>query len=134
MRDTTVVGDIAELMVQASLTKHRHDVAKPISNSKRYDLLWFVNGEWTRVQVKNGRYREGAVRFNSCNLGRNGRKDYRGEVDYFGVFCDELGEVYMVPVDEVGITEVSLRVDPPKNNQTRNVRMAEPYRTWWRAN
>lgn len=45
---------------------------------------------------------------------RSGRRGYRGEVDFFGVFCPELNKTYLVPVEAVPVGKPQLRVDPPK--------------------
>src|SRR5262249_41637511 len=55
------------------------------------------------------------------------RRSYRGQADYFGVYCPQTDKVYLVPVDEVGVNGVLLRVDPPKNNQHSRIRWAKDY-------
>ena len=52
---------------------------------------------------------------------------YRGLADLFAVLNSEDGKVYLVPVDEVGVTDVSLRLVPTINRQTQGVRWAESY-------
>jgi len=53
--------------------------------------------------------------------------NYRGQADYFGIYCHAVGECYLVPVDEVGINEALLRLTPAKNGQRSRVRMAADY-------
>ena len=61
-------------------------------------------------------------------FGENTRTDLIGEVDEFAVFCPELGAVYVLPLDELDAKRRgSLRVDPPKNNQAKRVRLAAAY-------
>jgi hypothetical protein len=36
-------------------------------------------------------------------------------------------KVYLIPVDQVGITRTHLRLAPPKNNQEKYVRWAKDY-------
>jgi hypothetical protein len=57
-------------------------------------------------------------------------RTYRGEIDFFGVYCPDNGEIYMVPVDKVpaGGSAASLRVEHPLNNQLRHVRWARDFR------
>ena len=60
--------------------------------------------------------------------GRRLRKTYKGEVDYFGVYCLETEKVYLVPIEAVGDVLVgSLRVTPAKNNQQKRIRWAEDF-------
>jgi hypothetical protein len=106
----------------------------PFGENTRCDIVLEMDGELTRVQCKTGRLREGAVRFATCsNYGhhRNPQtchRDYRGQVDYFAVYCPETTAVYLVPIAEVpGSRGAYLRVDPPKNQQRRKVRFAATY-------
>ena len=56
-----------------------------------------------------------------------GWKHYRGQADYFAVYCPETKGVYLVPVDAVGVAQAHLRLIPPKNGQEKNVRWAKDY-------
>jgi hypothetical protein len=40
---------------------------------------------------------------------------------------EELRKVYLIPVDEVGASHVTLRLIQSKNNQEKNVRRAKDY-------
>ena len=52
---------------------------------------------------------------------------YRGLADLFAVLNPVAGKVYLVPVDEVGVTDVSLRLAPTVNGQVQRVRWAASY-------
>jgi hypothetical protein len=52
---------------------------------------------------------------------------YRGLAELFAVLNPEDDKVYLVPVAEVGVTDVSLRLAPTLNRQTQGVRWAELY-------
>lgn len=52
---------------------------------------------------------------------------YRGDVDYFGVYCPDNDKTYLIPIDGLGLTAASLRVEPPKNGQIANIRLAADY-------
>ena len=54
-------------------------------------------------------------------------RHYRGQCDYFAVYCEQLNKVYLIPVDQVGTTRAHLRLVPAKNNQEKNVRWAKDY-------
>lgn len=87
-----------------------------------------------RVQVKTGTIDDGKIRFptagvvqrNNASL-KYGKKNYRGKADLFAVYCEALDNVYLVPVEEAGVSNCSLRLATPRNNQVINVRMAEDY-------
>ena len=65
--------------------------------------------------------------FRTCSNTNQAPKDYRGEVDLFGVYSPELDQVFLVPVDEVPTRYGSLRMDPPRNGQVKGVRWAADY-------
>ncbi len=118
-------GDIAVGAVMAALIRAGKTVLWPTSNGLRYDLVIEDDVGFKRVQVKNGRYRQGAVNFNAASIdAKRQRSGYRGQVEYFGVYCQELAKSYLVPVDLVGNNEGRLRVDSPKNGQEVGIRWA----------
>ena len=52
----------------------------------------------------------------------------RGEIDDFAVFCPELRAVYLIPIEDVPTRSLAaLRVDPPRNGQTKKIRLAAVY-------
>ncbi|MPZ88157.1 MAG: hypothetical protein GEU81_08800 [Nitriliruptorales bacterium] len=55
------------------------------------------------------------------------QRDYKGEVDYFGVYCHERREVYLVPIDDVPGKAAMLRLAPPRNGQVKGIRWAQEY-------
>jgi hypothetical protein len=86
------------------------------------------------MQCKTGRLREGSIRFAVCSSyghHRNPqavRRDYRGQVDRFAIFCPETTGVYVVPIELLpSRSSAHLRVDPPRNNQYRGLRFASDY-------
>ena len=91
-----------------------------------------VRALW-RVQCKTGWIEEDgiAIKFATANQSplskTRGKHHYRGQCDYFAVYNEELDKVYIVPVDEVGTTQVKLRLTPTKNNQEKYVRWAKDY-------
>lgn len=132
-RDTTGQGDETELAVALALTRAGRKLLRPLSSAARYDLLIDnEDGSYTRVQCKTGRLRNGCIRFNAFSIsGHNTTtKRYQGEVDAFGVYCPQIEETYLVPIEALGAagTVGWLRVSPVRNGQKRGVRLADPYR------
>ena len=66
-----------------------------------------------KLQVKTSQLGDGFLRFATCSHTGKQQKDYRGQVDAFGVYSPELHLVYLVPVDEVPYDGV-----PPSNRTT----------------
>jgi hypothetical protein len=130
--NTKDVGNITTLAVAAELAKVGESILLPFGDNHRYDIALDRDGNLFRIQCKTGRYRNGAVEFNTAStspyIGGNGRRGYDGEIDAFGVYCAELNKVYLVPVEEVpNGTQACLRVTPAKNGQRKCVRLANQY-------
>lgn len=128
--DTKAVGEKTEAVVLAALLQIYPTVLLPFGDNSRYDLVFEdFDRSFNRVQCKTGRYKNGAIEFNaySTNHVNTVGKGYRGEVEYFGVNCPGFTEVYLVPVDEVGTTKVTLRVEPQKKTGGPTVRWAKDY-------
>jgi hypothetical protein len=131
LRDTKTIGDLSERIVALALERAGYLVAKPFGENSRYDLLIDDGKVISRVQVKTGRLRNGAIIFNTSSTHghRKGipRKSYVGQVDFFGVYCAAQGSTYLVPIGDTPRTCGSLRVYPTKNAQHTNTRWAQQY-------
>jgi hypothetical protein len=81
-----------------------------------------------RTQCKTARVVGGVLTFKVCSNTRNTPRDYRGEVDVFGVYSPQLDQVFIVPVGDVATRLCHLRLEPTRNGQAKGIRWAEPYR------
>jgi hypothetical protein len=131
-----LVGDKTEAMVIARLVQAGKTVLLPFGENQRYDLVIDEGDHFVRVQCKTGRLKEGAIRFNTCSYSyhhpnnrglRASRHPYYGQADAFGVYCSETDRAYLVPVESVGRSLAALRVNRPRNNQSRKVRWARDF-------
>jgi hypothetical protein len=98
-----------------------------------------AEGRFWRIQCKTAWVVQdgSSIAFNTCSshysyvssksMGVHKRDDYRGQVDYFAAYCEAINKVYLVPVDDAGLTQVRLRLMPTKNKQEKNVRWAADY-------
>jgi hypothetical protein len=121
-------GDITEAVVLAALVKLGLDVLVPFRQDGPYDLVVHLPDRFVRVQCKAGRERGGCVVFNSAGTDHGrGRLNYRGRADVFGVYCPELDQVFIVPVEDAAGFATSLRLRPSRNNQRRRVRDATDF-------
>jgi hypothetical protein len=127
------VGDRTTLAVMLALRGVGYGVLVPFGENTRYDLVIDDGRTLAKVQCKTGRFRHGAVRWSMCSNAhhpnpRIRQRDYHGEVDFFAVFCREIGSVYLVPMADLPLRrEDALRVDPPRNMQRKRIRLAERY-------
>jgi len=131
-RDTKSVGDASEAMMISVLVRMGFLVSIPFGENHRYDLVAEMDGLLKRIQVKTGRLRKGVVLFNCCSThghrGHPSRPYTENEIDYYGVFCPELGSAYLVPVTAVRSTTVgSLRVRPTTNGQVKHLFWGSTY-------
>ena len=129
-----MIGDRTAVAVIAALQACGYAVLVPFGENTRYDLVIDDGARLARVQCKTGRLREGGVRFAVCSCyghhqnPNTARRDYRGQVDYFGVYCPETRAVYLVPIEDLETRVMAiLRVTPSRNNQRRRVRQAAQY-------
>ena len=125
------VGHRSEAAILAELVKRGYRILLPFGVNQRYDLVLDCDGRLLKVQVKTGRLRDGVIRFSavSTQSNTNGtrRRHYTGEVDLFIVYCPDNKRVYVIPAREVPRSGMYLRVDPPRNKQTKCVRWARQY-------
>jgi hypothetical protein len=105
-----------------------------LSNGLRYDLVVDnLDGTFNRVQCKTGVLKgNGAVvhfRAYSVDGRRPHALPYHGQVDSFGVYCPQSGQVYLVPMTALGAvsTVVSLRLRPARSGQHHGIRYASAY-------
>jgi hypothetical protein len=116
--NTKDVGNISEAFVTAELLKLGRTVLIPYGDNERYDLVIDnKDGTFTRVQVKTGRIRNGAVIFSTGNAnppanGRRESRNYNGYADVFIVYSPELNQCYWIPVAEAAKVSMRLRVSP----------------------
>jgi hypothetical protein len=124
------IGERAQGMILAEVMKYGYTVLLPFGEGRRYDMVIEKNAQFFRLQCKAGRYENGVVKFNTCSVhwwAKTKRKYTREEIDYFAVYCEHTGKVYLVPVEDVGTDQGYLRVEPTANNQAKGVRWAKDY-------
>ncbi len=123
------IGARAEAAIARALIMDGKQVYIPLfSAHARADLVFEDVSGLHRVQCKTSRVIGDVVWFRVCSNTNNEPKDYRGQIDFFGVFSPELDEVYLVPVADVPLRAAHLRVAPPRNGQRKGIRWAADYR------
>jgi len=124
-------GNRTEARVLAALLERYETILLPYGGNCRYDLAIDDGGNLLRVQCKTGQIRSGCVIFPTCSSLQHRkpgtRSNYRGQADFFGVWCPVTKTVYLVPVEDVGDRLGSLRIEPTRNNQSTGIRWAKDY-------
>lgn len=126
--DTKAIGARTEGAVLAQLLKCGKTVLMPVGENQRYDLVVDDGERFVKIQCKTGRRSGGVIEFNACSTHHHrgsGARDYRGEVDYFGVACE--GKVYLVPVADAGRYKGFMRLSPARNGQSSKIKLAQQY-------
>jgi len=129
--NTKQVGDISQIKVMTRLLQKEYSVSVPFGDNQRYDLI-FDDGNLKKVQCKTGRIKDNAITFPTASTyaHRGGkRKDYSNEIDFFGVYCPDNDTVYLVEIESIKEcgAAATLRLSPPKNNQTKGIRYAKDF-------
>ncbi len=122
-------GNLSEARVLAAFVGAGYLVSVPFGSGHKYDFVVDDSKRLLRVQCKTGRVKNNGLLFNAYSQSGNGgvKMSYRGLADLFAVLNPEDDKVYLIPVDEVGVTDVSLRLAPTLNGQAQGVRWAEFY-------
>jgi hypothetical protein len=128
------IGDRSTLAIIIALRDAGYGVLMPFGENTRYDLVIDDHGSFSRVQCKTGKLLKGVVTFRTASSyyhhpkPKMPVKHYRGQVDFFAVYCRETTGVYLVPIADLDMdTHASLRVQPTLNNQRKGVRFAAEY-------
>lgn len=127
---TNDIGERAQGVILAEMMKNGFTILIPFGEGRRYDMVVEKEAQFFRLQCKAGRYENGVVKFNTCSVNwwnKTKKKYTREEIDYFAVYCEYTKKVYLVPVEDVGIDQGYLRIEPTANNQTKGVRWAKDY-------
>src|ERR1044071_10493502 len=122
-------GNAAEAVVLSAFVQRGFRMSVPFGDGYPYDLVLHLRGtEFLRIQCKTAWRKGGCLVFNcrSTDHGR-GPQSYAGLADVFGVFFPPNQSIYLVPIDGVANFEGRLRLNPPRNNQRRGIRMAAEF-------
>jgi len=131
--NTKTKGQITEAAVALTLLRAGKVVLTPYGENQRYDLVIEEEGSFKTVQCKTGRYRNGCVIFNLYSSVRDKttkkykKVKYESSVDYYGVYCAQLNQCYLVPPAELATELGILRVGSRETNGGSQSRWAKDY-------
>jgi len=133
MHHTKDKGDLGVLKAQLDLFEQGFTILNPVTEHAPFDLAVYRSGEFKRIQVKYKSVdKTGAltVHFRSSWADRHGtrmRAVDKNAIDLYCVYCPDTDACYYFDPKEFN-RSVTLRVETPKNNQSRNVRLAKDFR------
>lgn len=121
-------GDLGVIKVQAKLIEMEHQIFVPISSASPYDLIVLIGNEFKKVQVKYVTSKNNCITISTRRAIRNGNAKYctNTDIDILAIYCPCTNECYFLYKDTY-IEAVSLRLTIPKNNQIKNIRMANDF-------
>lgn len=127
--ETLLKGRITEIETLNYFLKLGYIVSTP-EIPCQYDLLIDVNNQIYKVQVKSCHKTEGGIEFNTTSMTHNNkgyiRRHYTSnKVDFFCTWYNN--ECYLVPFNECGSRTKTLRLEPTKNGQVKNISFAKNY-------
>ena len=126
--DTNLKGTITELKCKLYFLELGYTVSTP-ENPDRYDFILDIGEKLLKIQVKTSHSNGEKIMFETCSshITREGasRKSYKNQIDYFCTWFEN--ECYLIPVEECGSREKSLRLIPIKNGQIKNICFAKDY-------
>lgn len=128
--NTKQIGEISEALMMAKFLELGWIVLKPFGDNQRYDLVIDKGNGFEKVQVKTGHLKNGVIRFATVSSyvhRKNGTKNYKGQCDYFGIYCPANKKCYLIKVNDSTMSQGSLRIELPKNKQVKNITMASNY-------
>ena len=126
-------GDLGVLKAQVSLFEQGYLILQPVTEHAAFDLVAYKDGFFKRIQVKyKSLDKTGAltVHFRSSWADKNGthmKAVNKQEIDLYCVYCPNTDECYYLDPSDYD-KSVTLRVEAPKNNQSKNVKFLADYR------
>jgi hypothetical protein len=112
-------GNLSEARILAAFVAAGYLVSVPFGAGHKYDFVVDDSTRLLRVQCNTGQGENGVLLFNAYRQSGNGsvKMSYRGLADLFAVLNPANDKVYLLRVEEVGVTDVSLRLTPTLNKQ-----------------
>lgn len=128
---TQLKGRITELEVANAFLRLGHTISQPLVDD-RYDFIADINGKFITIQVKTSHLSTdgGYIEFKTCNThtntkGTSNRNYKEDNIDYFATFYN--GQCYLIKVEDCGVRQQRLRVQPTKNGQVKGITFAWDY-------
>lgn len=125
MKNTNRKGDIAELAVAKKFLELGCWVSYPFGDDAPYDLIVDNGKDLIKVQVKHLKPLNNTLRF---SLHSDSGKPYKEIIDMMVGYNPDNDKLYAInPKDFNSKISVSLKLNKPKNNQSKGVNLAENY-------
>jgi len=118
-----------ELRFAAEFVRKGYNVFMPTTEDGPIDLVIHKENLFKKIQVKSTKRKNGVllIKLRSTNNWSN-KKYTKSDVDIIAAYDYEHKIGYLLDIKNFeGMSEVSLRLEPTKNNQKNKIRSAEKY-------
>jgi hypothetical protein len=124
-------GDLGVAKAYCDLVEKGFLVLFPTTEHAPFDLVAYDSENFKRIQVKYRRAVNGSIQIRLENwwTDRNGshkKPTNKSQVDLFCVYCPDTDKCYYFK-PEIAKTYFSLRLETPKNNQSKSINFAENF-------
>lgn len=129
MSSTKQIANESELRFASEFVRAGWSVYLPYGEDGPVDLLIFKKGKFKKVQIKASKPNKGVIvcKLRSTNNWQD-RKYSKEDVDYLGLYDYINKSGYLVPIDDFeGMSQISFRLKPPKNNQSKGIRYSKEF-------
>ena len=125
------LGQLGELRAQYDFIKAGWEVSVPLGDYCSYDFVAIKASKTLKIQVKTTKmihHQDGVMKFSVNSANYYVDKVYtETDCDYFYLYCLENEMGYLYPVSNGRKSDVFLRLNIPKNNQTKGVNFAKDF-------
>ena len=124
-------GDLGVAKAYCDLVEKGYLVLFPSTEYAPFNLVAYDGENFIRIQVKYRRAVNGSVQIRLENWwaerkGSHGKLIDKSQVDVFCVYCPDTDKCYYFKLENAK-TYFSLRLETPKNNQSKNINFAENF-------
>lgn len=125
-------GDLGVLKAQVALSEQGYTILIPLSEHQSFDIVAYKDSIFKRVQAKYRCLRKDGtleIPFKSSWSDSNGvhtRKADKSAIDLYVIYCPDTDQCYFLDPHVFGDV-VILRVNAPKNNQTKGIHLASDF-------
>lgn len=124
-------GNLTELQCLAAFGQYGYTISIPYGDCARYDFIVDINNKLYRIQCKTSQEKENGVFSFSCrsttgNTLKSHSRSYNEEqIDFFATVIQD--KCCLIPVNETGGNQKTLRLLPPKTNQKVGISYVKDY-------
>jgi len=124
-------GDLGVAKAYCDLVQKGYMVLAPLTEHAPFDLVAYDGNKFMRIQVKYRSAVRGSLQVNLINWwadknGSHGKRVDKRQVDVFCIYCPETDKCYYFKAEDVNVS-LTLRMQAPRNNQSKNIRFADDY-------